>query len=271
MPTSQPMPEQHTNKAAIGVLLVHGFAGSKNDLAEMELLLRQRGMITRNMALPGHGTTVRDLMTVGWNDWAKAVRAELQALKQDCDAVFLVGHSLGGALALHTAAYEEVSGVVSMCAPIRMYPMTRFLVWAGKFFTPFVPSFGEDIHDRGARHRYAHDGYAWMPTSALESMMLYLPTLRAELARITAPALIMISIHDHVVPGRDGREIYRLIGSKDKHLITFYQSYHVIMKDHDREEVFSQTIDFILQHAPVGSGGVFANESQDTREGMPLP
>lgn len=268
MPTSQSMPEQHTNKAAIGVLLVHGFAGNKNDLAEMETRLQQRGMITRNMALPGHGTTVRDLMTVGWKDWTKAVRAELHALKQNCDEVFLVGHSLGGALALHTAAYEEVNGVVSMCAPIRMYPMTRFLVWAGKFFTPFAPSFGEDIHDREARHRYTHDGYAWMPMRALESMMLYLPTLRAELARITAPALIMISTHDHVVPGRDGREIYRLIGSKDKHLITFYQSYHVIMKDRDREEVFARTIDFIMQHTPVGSGGVFANECQDTREGM---
>jgi carboxylesterase len=243
--------EQHTSKPTIGVLLIHGFAGSKHDLAEMELLLRQRGIITQNMVLPGHGTTVRDLMAKGWKDWASAVRAELHELKQRCDAVFLVGHSLGGALALHTAAYEEVSGVVSMCAPIRMYPITRFLVRVGKFFTPFAPSFGEDIHDRSAYRRYTNDGYTWMPTRALESMMLYLPTLRAELARITAPALIMISLHDHVVPARDGREIYRLIGSKEKRLITFYNSYHVIMKDHDREEVFTRTLDFILQYAPA--------------------
>lgn len=249
MPTSQPMSEQHTSKPVIGVLLVHGFNGSKHDMAEMETMLQRRGMITHNMVLPGHGTHVRDMLRVGWKDWAKAVRTELHALKQRCDVVFLVGHSLGGSLALHTAAYEEISGVVAMCAPIRMYPMTRFLVWAGKFFTPLAPSFGEDVRDRAARQRYIRDAYYWTPMRAIESMMLYLPTLRAELPHITAPALIMTSINDHVVPARDGREIYQLIGSKEKHLVTFHQSYHVIMKDHDREEVFAKTIAFILHHA----------------------
>jgi len=66
---------------------------------------------------------------------------------------------------------------------------------------------------------------------------------------ITAPALIMVSIHDHVVPARDGREIYRHIGSNEKHLVTFHRSYHVIMKDYDREEVFAKTSAFILRHA----------------------
>ena len=249
MPTSQPTSEQNTSKPVIGVLLVHGFNGSKHDLAEMEMILQRRGMITHNMVLPGHGTHVRDMLAVGWKDWAAAVRLELNALRQRCDVVFLVGHSLGGSLVLHTAAYEEVSGVVAMCAPIRMYPMTRFLVWAGKFFTPLAPSFGEDIRDRAARRRSIRGAYHWTPMRAIESMMLYLPTLRAELPHITAPALIMTSINDHVVPARDGREIYQLIGSKEKHLVTLYQSYHVIMKDHDREEVFNKTIAFILQHA----------------------
>jgi carboxylesterase len=59
----------------------------------------------------------------------------------------------------------------------------------------------------------------------------------------------MISVRDHVVPARDGREIYRLLGSQEKHLVTFYRSYHVIMKDHDREEVFEKTLAFIHRHA----------------------
>ncbi len=83
----------------------------------------------------------------------------------------------------------------------------------------------------------------------VESLMSFLPTLRQELPRITAPALIMISTRDHVVPARDGREIYRQIGSSEKYLVTFHHSYHVIMKDHDREEVFAKTEAFILRHA----------------------
>jgi carboxylesterase len=80
-------------------------------------------------------------------------------------------------------------------------------------------------------------------------MMLHLPQLRAELHHITVPALIITSLHDHVVPARDGREIYRLIGSHEKHLVTLHRSYHVVMKDHDREEVFDKTLIFVLHHA----------------------
>jgi len=88
-----------------------------------------------------------------------------------------------------------------------------------------------------------------MPLQPVESMVRFLPQLRAELPHVTAPALIITSIHDHVVPARDGREIYRLIGSHEKHLVTLHHSYHVIMKDHDREEVFDKTLAFVLLHA----------------------
>ena len=94
-------------KPVIGVLLVHGLNGSKNDFAEMETLLRSHGMVVVNTLLPGHGAHVKDLLAMGWEDWARAVREELQALKQQCDVVFLVGHSLGGALSLHVRGYRE--------------------------------------------------------------------------------------------------------------------------------------------------------------------
>jgi len=105
------------------------------------------------------------------------------------------------------------------------------------------------VRDPEARHRYAREAYRWTPMRPVESMLQFLPTLRAELPNVTAPALIMTSIHDHVVPARDGREIYLRIGSKEKHLVTFHRSYHVIMKDYDREEVFAKTIAFILRHS----------------------
>src|SRR5579871_2887582 len=84
-------------KPVIGVLLVHGLNGDQGDFKELETILRVRGMVVVNMLLPGHGLKIRDMMTTGWDDWAKSVYEELRALKQRCDVVFLVGHSLGGA------------------------------------------------------------------------------------------------------------------------------------------------------------------------------
>lgn len=240
---------QSSEKPVIGVLLVHGLNGSRRDLEELEMMLQDRGMVTNNMLLPGHGVHVREMLPLGWHHWADAVRDELNALKQRCDVVFLVGHSLGGALILHIAAHEDVAGIVTMCAPLHMHPLTHFAVHIAKHFVPLVPTIREDVRDPDARRRYTRDVYHWTPMRPVESMLQFLPTLRAELPQVNAPALIMTSLHDHVVPARDGREIYRHIGSKEKHLVTFHHSYHVIMKDYDREEVFSKTAAFILRHA----------------------
>src|SRR6266700_7116412 len=163
MTTSQ-MSQNTSNpakKPVVGVLLVHGLNGTSSDFAGLEEFLQDRGMLTNNMLLPGHGVHVRELISKGWSDWEKAVRQELQALKQRCDVVFLVGHSLGGALVLHAAAHEEVAGIVSMCAPIHMHPLTRYAVRMGKYITPLVPTVREDVRDPEARRRYGREVYRW--------------------------------------------------------------------------------------------------------------
>ncbi len=239
----------NSTQPVIGVLLVHGLNGNTGDMAELEEIFQQQGFRTKNMLLPGHGTKVKDMFSIGWEEWAQAVRAELNLLKESCDAVFMIGHSLGGALVLHVAAHEEVAGVVPICAPLHLHPWLKPAVSLGKYLLPLVPTLREDVRDREARRRYTRDVYRWTPLHPVESMIRYLPKLKTELQRITAPSLIITSVHDHVVPARDGREIYKLIGSREKHLVTLHHSYHVVMKDHDREEVFDKTLAFVLHHA----------------------
>jgi carboxylesterase len=240
--------EMPTKRYIAGVLLVHGLNGARQDMAELANLLTERGILVENMLLPGHGTHVNDMLAVGWPEWEVAVRKTLQALKRRCDMVFLVGHSLGGALCLHTAAHEIVAGVVAMCAPLNMQRWLLPTVRAVRHITPMVPTIREDIRDPAARKRHARGVYGWTPMAPVESMLNHLPQLRQELPHITAPALIMTAVHDHVVPARDSREIYRLLGSQEKHLLILRRSYHVIMKDSDREEVQARTLAFIERH-----------------------
>jgi carboxylesterase len=239
---------QGNQKPRVGVMLVHGLNGSRHDMQELSDLFYAQGMITENILLPGHGSSVRDMLSLGWHEWSEAVLSELHALKQRCDLVFLIGHSLGGALCLHAAAHEEVAGIVTMCAPISMHMWMMPVISFAKHFTPLVPTIREDVRDPEARRRYTRDVYRWTPMAPVESMLRFLPQLQMELAQITAPALVMTAVHDHVVPARDGRTIYALLGSQEKHLVTLHHSYHVIMKDHDREEVFEKTIAFVQRH-----------------------
>jgi carboxylesterase len=278
MNQSQP-PSDNTRKFAkptkryiAGVLLVHGLNGGRHDMVELADLLTARGMLVENMLLPGHGTSVDDMFPIGWSEWEQAVRKAVQALKRRCDMVFLIGHSLGGALCLHTAAHEPVAGVISMCAPLQMRPWLLPAVRLVQYLTPMVPTIREDIHDATARKRYSLSGYGWTPMAPVESMLRSLPQLRQELPRITAPALIMTAVHDHVVPMRDGREIYRLLGSKEKHLLILRRSYHVIMKDHDREEVYARSLAFVERHIarakPRRAGGMYMRDAIARQRGM---
>ncbi len=134
------------NKPTIGVLLVHGLNGGRRDFAELELALQDRGMLTNNMLLPGHGTHIREVLSLGWQDWADAVRAELIALKQRCDVVFIVGHSLGGSLTLHIAAHEEVDAYEACCKHAAIFANTADRIAKGN-----CASAGYDLDSRSCR------------------------------------------------------------------------------------------------------------------------
>jgi carboxylesterase len=233
----------------VGVLLVHGLNGSLHDMAEVRQMLISHGILAESMLLPGHGSVVWDMIPLGWPEWSEAVFTELHALKQRCDIVFLIGHSLGGALCLHAAAHEVVDGVIAMCPPLHMYPWTLPAVRLARLFTPILPTIREDVRDASARRHYTRDVYRWTPMAPVLSMLHFLPILRKELARVSVPTLIFAAVHDHVVPVRDGRETYRLLASVEKSLVILRRSYHVVMKDFDREEVMQKTLDFVQLHA----------------------
>ena len=242
-------PREPARNPSVGVLLVHGLNGSRRDMAQLAHFIAEQGFIAENILLPGHGTRVNDLMRLGWTDWDEAVRKELHALKQRCDLVFIIGHSIGGSLALHRAAHEEVAGIITMCSPIHMFPWMRPLIKLGKYVLPMVPTIREDVNDPDGRSLYTRDVYRWTALWPVDSLINFLPELRRELPRVTCPALIMGSIHDHVIPYQDAVGIYRRISSPDKHLVTFYHSFHVITKDYDREEVFAKALSFIKHQA----------------------
>ncbi|HLX40566.1 MAG TPA: alpha/beta hydrolase, partial [Ktedonobacteraceae bacterium] len=133
-------------------------------------------------------------------------------------------------------------------APLHLHPLTRYAIRIAKNVITLLPPVREDVSDPEDR-RHTRDVYRRTQMRPVESILQFLPALRSELPRITVPALIMTSIYDHMVPASDGREIYHLLGSREKHLVTFHRSHHVIMKGRDREEVFAKTYAFIRRHA----------------------
>ena len=53
--------------------------------------------------LPGHGTTVEEMLSTGWADWTGEVDAAYQRLAERAERIVVAGLSMGGSLTLWTA------------------------------------------------------------------------------------------------------------------------------------------------------------------------
>lgn len=86
-----------------GVLLLHGMSDSPYSLRAIGAALNAKGAHVLGLRLPGHGTLPSGLVHLEWEDMAAAVRLAMRHLHARLAGrpLFIVGYSVGGALAVH--------------------------------------------------------------------------------------------------------------------------------------------------------------------------
>ncbi|MFJ8001662.1 alpha/beta hydrolase [Streptomyces sp. NPDC096310] len=238
----------------VGVLLCHGFTGSPQSLRPWAEYLAGQGLTVSLPLLPGHGTRWEDMRLTGWQDWYAEVDRALRELLERCERVFVLGLSMGGALALRLAALHgrAVSGVVVVNPGIKVHgaaahalPVLRHLVATTKGLT-------SDI----AKEGNTEVGYDRVPLHCAHSLRNFFRLVDGELPRVNQPLLLLHSAVDHVVPPADSARILGRVSSTDVREVLLEQSYHVATLDHDAERIFEESHAFIGRLAPtVGKKG----------------
>jgi len=79
-----------------GVLVLHGFTGNPVSMRPLAEACAKAGFTVELPRLPGHGTSLEDLMTTGWADWSATALASFDDLAAKCSKVAVVGLSMGG-------------------------------------------------------------------------------------------------------------------------------------------------------------------------------
>lgn len=224
-----------------GALVLHGFTGNPSSMRGVAQAFADAGFAVELPRLPGHGTTVEDMLTTGWADWTAEVDRAYRSLAARVEQVVVCGLSMGGTLSLWVAAeHPEVAGLVLVNAAAEPSPDMRAAIQAmvdsGETLMDGV---GNDIADPDQ----TESAYTQVPLPPLLSMLDGVAGLQESLASITAPALIMTSPQDHVVPPSSSDHLAAVLGGPVER-VTLERSFHVATLDHDRDLINERAVDF---------------------------
>ena len=229
-----------------GCLLIHGFTGAPTEMRPLGEYLAGFGYSILGIRLAGHGTKIEDLNRMHWQDWSASVLDGWHLLESTTKNIFLIGLSMGGALALYHASFLPAAGVVGLSTPyqIQADPRLAFLPLLSNFI-PYIDKEGSDWQDKNAVED--HFSYAQYPSKAILQLDLLLASLREALPKINMPALLMHAIKDKGVSPENMDLIYKALGTPEnqKQTIWLENSGHVITRDLDKEIVFKSVQSFI--------------------------
>lgn len=231
-----------------GILLIHGFTGAPPEMRLIGDYLHERGLTVSAPLLPGHGTTVEDMNSRAWTEWAAHAEHTLADLQQRCERVFVAGLSMGSLLTLYLAArHPELSGAIAYSPALmvqnRLLPLTGI---ARRFLKTLPKPEGHDTIESAAIDRLW--SYDENPVAAAHELTKLMADVRRNLARIQCPILIIHSTQDAMIHPRSAQTTFDGIGTTQKELITLENSGHCITVDAEWEFVAARTFDFIEAH-----------------------
>lgn len=248
MPGAEPLFIKGTTT---GCLLLHGGGGGTTwDLKEFaEVLHTRTGMTVWLPALNGYGTKPEDLYGITFDDWFENALEGVNKLKEDCNRIFVVGHSLGGILTLFLASESrEIDGIVTWAAALsvksRLLPLLPVI--------SKIPLLRRAIPDRYPTRpsdslvEQGWIGYDWIPPSIGLAVRDGMKRAKKGLGRVTCPVLVVQGSADKSVSRDSPERICEGVSSEKKEVWIAEGAGHAIMQDEMvKDELFNRTIAFL--------------------------
>ena len=225
-----------------GALVVHGFTGNPSSMRSLAEELNDAGFAIEMPLLPGHGTSVEDMMKTGWADWSSAAEDAYAALAARVDKIVIVGLSMGGGLACWLASRHPEAAGLAVINPVVEVPADSFLEILNGVLDSGIevtPPIGSDIALPGG----VENAYDAVPVRPAISMYAGVKELNERLGEIRCPTLIITSRQDHVVPPTSSDVLAEGVSGPVER-VWLEKSFHVATLDYEADEVEARIVAF---------------------------
>ncbi|QTA81554.1 Serine aminopeptidase, S33-type [Desulfonema limicola] len=234
----------------IGVLLIHGYMAGPLEMAGLAVYLGRRGISLYVPRLKGHGTTPEDLADRTYKDWISSAENGYGIIRNLCEKVVVGGFSTGAALALDLAArIDKIEGVFAVCPPRRLKdPSLKKNLAKDIWNRLFEMVKGGEIEKKDYIENFPENPYVSYlrnPVEGIREIELFMETLEPRLAHINIPSLIIHSLNDPVAEPESSKQIFEMIGSKNKTYALLDFDRHGILSGQGSNKVHKMIKNFI--------------------------
>ena len=242
------------------VVLAHGVAEHYGRYRAFEEFFASRGIGFSMMDLRGHGQSEgKRVFVADFEDYLRDLDLLVARVESHAKSIFLVGHSLGGVIALRYAQTRQpnflglvTSGAALKASIVPPRPVFALLEHINKIY-PATPVPGlvkprQICRDQAIVRRYEADPLVpkFMTTSFGLHSLAAAKSALGEADRIELPTFVMHGGADEVVDPQGSEDLFRGISARDKRLEVYPGLYHEIFNEPEREQVLTDVYDWMV-------------------------
>ena len=246
------------------LLIAHGLAEHSGRYTNFADYFASRGYAVYALDHRGHGKSEGTRIYVDrFDDYVTDLRAFHELVRKDypADRFFLIGHSMGGTIAVAYAIkyQQDLAGLILSGAsllPAAAAP-PLLLIMAGVASALF-PKAGLTVLDASAISRdksvvqaYENDPLVYrgkIPARTAAELARMWRELPSQMSRITLPILILHGSADRLATPQGSKLLYERVSSSDKTIKIYEGLYHEVFNEPERLNVMADVEQWLASH-----------------------
>lgn len=238
-----------------GALIIHGFSGKPVGLQRISPPLEALGLPCHIPNLKGHSAeTPNALRGIHWREWMVDGENALLELLAEVEKVIVIGHSMGGWIALNLAIdhKENIDSIIMAAASTRS--VSPFGPGGSlHFLAPLIVKLKKkwDMPPVFADSEFITygNGYEWVPTETWLNVFDFMKATEKRFPEVNTPILILHSKNDSSNSPQGAEILYNGISTRNdlKRIVWFEKTEHDMFNDCERDVVINTVVDYIKE------------------------